>query len=67
MFIWHMKHDIDLAREVDVLTASRLAKLVRAPDCVVREVEGSSPGRTNAHGVKITKENLLPFYNIKNR
>ena len=40
---------------------SWLAQLVIAPDCVLREVEGLSPGRTNTHGLKITEENLLPF------
>ena len=48
-----------------LLTGPRLAQLVRAPDCIVREVEGSCPGRSNTHGLKITEENLLPFYNIK--
>ncbi|PFX31560.1 Heat shock 70 kDa protein 14-B [Stylophora pistillata] len=32
---------------------------------VVREVEDSSPGWTNTQGLKITEENVLPFYNIK--
>ena len=31
----------------------------------MREVEGLSPGWTNAQGLKITEENVLPFYNIK--
>ena len=43
----------------------RLAQLARAPDCDVREVESSSPGWTNTHGLKITEESLLPFYNTK--
>ena len=29
------------------------------------EVEGSSPGWTNTQGLKITEENVLPFYNVK--
>ena len=31
----------------------------------MREVEGSSPGWTSNHGLKIGEENLLPFYKIK--
>ena len=44
-------------------TAPRVAQLVRAQDCVIREVEGSSPGRTNTDGLKITEENLLQEMN----
>ena len=29
------------------------------------EVEGLSPGWTNTQSLKITKENVLPFYNVK--
>ena len=29
------------------------------------EVDGSSPGRTNTQGLKITEENALPFFNKK--
>ena len=32
---------------------------------VVWEVEGLSPGWTNTQSLKITKENVLPFYNVK--
>ena len=32
---------------------------------VVREVEGSSPSWTKTQGLKITEENVLPFYNVK--
>ena len=32
---------------------------------VVREVEGSSPGRANMQGLQIIEKNLLPFYKIK--
>ena len=31
----------------------------------MRKAEGSSPGRTNTQGPKITEENFLPFYDIK--
>ena len=31
----------------------------------MRQVEGSSPGWINTQGLKITEENVLPFYNIK--
>ena len=31
----------------------------------MREIEGSSPSRTNTQGLKITEENVLPFYNVK--
>ena len=50
---------------VPMMISSRLTQLLGAPDCVVREVEGSSPGRTDTHGLKISEENLLPFYNQK--
>ena len=29
------------------------------------EVEGLSPGWTNTRGLKITEENVLPFYYVK--
>ena len=45
--------------------SSPLAQLVRTQDCDVWEVEGLSPSQTNTHGLKITEEILLPFYNIK--
>ena len=31
----------------------------------MQEVEGLSPGWTNTQGLKITEENVLPFYNVK--
>ena len=46
------------------ITASRLAQWIERCT-VVREVEGSSPGRTNTQGLKIIEKNPLPFYNIK--
>ena len=33
---------------------------------MVREVEGLNLGRTNTNGLKLTEENLPPFYDIKN-
>ncbi|PFX23093.1 CUB and sushi domain-containing protein 1 [Stylophora pistillata] len=42
------------------LTASRLAQWIERWT-VVRETEGSSPGRTNTQGVKIVEKSLLPF------
>ena len=33
----------------------------------MQEVEGSSSSQTNTQGLKITEENVLPFYNIKKR
>ena len=53
--LWKSRH---------VLTASRLAQWIQRKT-VVREVEGSSPGRTNAQSLKINEENMLPFHNIK--
>ena len=32
---------------------------------VVQEVEGLSPSWTNTQGLKITEDNVLPFYNVK--
>ena len=46
------------------ILASRLAQWIERLT-IVREVEGSSPGRTNIQGLKITEENALPFYGIK--
>ena len=31
----------------------------------MQEVEGLSPSWTNTQGLKITEENVLPFYNVK--
>ena len=31
----------------------------------MREIEGSSPSQTNTQDLKITEENVLPFYNVK--
>ena len=31
----------------------------------MQEVEGSSSSQTNTQGLKITEENVLPFYNVK--
>ena len=33
----------------------------------MQEVEGLSPDWTNTQGLKITEENVLPFYNVKKR
>ena len=33
----------------------------------MQEVEGLSPSWTNTQGLKITEENVLPFYNVKKR
>ena len=44
-----------------IMTADRLAQLVERRT-TVREVEGSSPDRTNTQGLKITEENVLPLY-----
>ncbi|PFX18201.1 hypothetical protein AWC38_SpisGene17441 [Stylophora pistillata] len=44
--------------------ASQLAQWIERRT-VVREVEGSSPGRTNTQGLKIIEKNMPPFYNIK--
>ena len=33
----------------------------------MQEVEGLSLGWTNTQGLKITEENVLPFYNVKKR
>ena len=43
-----------------LLNVSWLAQLVERRN-VGWEVEGSSPGRTNTQGPKITEENVLPF------
>ena len=45
---------------VDIITAAWLAQLIERRT-VVREVEGSSPRRTNTQGLKITEENVLPL------
>ena len=31
----------------------------------MQEVKGSSPDWTSTRGLKITEENVLPFYNVK--
>ena len=53
-----------LRRFASICIASWLAQLVERR-AVGREVEGSSPGRTNTKGLEITEEKVLPFYDIK--
>ena len=50
-----------LSKEITAAAAAQLAQLVKRR-CAKRKVAwGSNPGRTNAQGLKITEENVLPF------
>ena len=48
------------SRTTTIHTAAWLAQLVERQSAV-REVDGSSPDRTNTQGLKITEENVLPL------
>ena len=41
--------------------AARLAQLVKRRSAKRKVAWGSNPGRTNAQGLKITEENVLPL------
>ena len=49
-----------LSKETAV-AAARLAQLVKRRSAKRKVAWGSNPGRTNAPGLKITKENVLPL------
>ena len=50
-----------LSKEITAAAAARLAQLVKRRSAKRKVAWGSNPGRTNAQGLKITEENVLPL------
>ena len=57
-------YPIESAAYNSIQVPERLVQLVERK-FAVREVEGSSPDRPNTRGLKITEENVLPFYYLQ--